>query len=190
LCAKGQVGFSKDYRTTDQLFILLTLIKHNKVKKKPLYCCFVDLKKAFDTMPCEVLWHVLAGFEVEGRFFQCLQIMYAKDTICINHPSKGVTPSFRCEQGVKQGCLLGPLLFGLYLDALERCLDGRECNAPALTDLHVWLLFFADGLAIMLKSKVGLQQHLNTFQQFYAERGLKMNVKKTKVMVFNFVDPC
>jgi hypothetical protein len=107
-------------------------------------------------MPHEVLWHVLAGLEVEGRFFRCLQIMYAKDTICINHPSEGVTSSFRCQQGVKQGCLLSPLLFGLYLDALERCLDGRKCNALALTDLHVWLLFFADGFALMSKSKVGL----------------------------------
>jgi len=42
LCAKGQAGFRKDYHTTDQLFILRTLIKQNKAKKKPLYFCFVD----------------------------------------------------------------------------------------------------------------------------------------------------
>ncbi len=56
LRAKGQAGFRKDYRTTNQLFILWTLIEQSKAKKKPLYCYFVDLKKAFDTMPCEVLW--------------------------------------------------------------------------------------------------------------------------------------
>jgi hypothetical protein len=55
LCAKGQAGFRKDYRTTNQLFILRTLIEDNKAKKKPFYCYFVDLKKAFDTMPHEVL---------------------------------------------------------------------------------------------------------------------------------------
>ncbi len=115
-------------------------------------------------MPREVLWQVLANFKVEGRFFRCLQTMYAKDTICINHPSKGVTSSFKCQQGVKQVCPLSPLLFGLYLDALERHLDGRECDAPALVDLHVWLLLFVDGLALMLESKVGLQQQLDTLQ--------------------------
>jgi hypothetical protein len=72
LCAKGQAGFCKDYRTTDQLFILRILIKQSKAKKKPLYCCFIDFKKAFDTMPREVLWQVLAGLGVEGRFLQCL----------------------------------------------------------------------------------------------------------------------
>jgi hypothetical protein len=82
--------------------------------------------------------------------------MYAKDTICINHPSEGVTFSFRCQQGVKQGCPFKPLLFGLCLDALEGHLDGKECDAPALADLHVWMLFFADDFALTLKSKVGL----------------------------------
>jgi hypothetical protein len=84
--------------------------------------------------------------------------MYAKDTVRINHPSEGVTSSFRCQQGVKQGCLLNPLLFGLYLDALEGHLDGRECNASAVADLHVWLLLFADDLVLMSESEVGLQQ--------------------------------
>jgi hypothetical protein len=46
LCVKGQVGFRKDYCTTDQLFILQTLIEQSKVDKKPFYCCFMDLKKA------------------------------------------------------------------------------------------------------------------------------------------------
>jgi hypothetical protein len=72
LCAKGQIGFCKDYRTIYQLFILRTLIEQNKVKKKPFYYYFVDFKKAFDTMLREVLWQVLASFRVERRFLQCL----------------------------------------------------------------------------------------------------------------------
>jgi hypothetical protein len=63
--------------------------------------------------------------------------MYAKNTIRINHPSEGVPSSFRCQQGVKQGFPLSPLLFGLYLDALEGRLDGREYDALALIDVHI-----------------------------------------------------
>ncbi len=90
-----------------------------------------------------MFWQVLAGLRVEGRFLQCLQTMYAKDTIRINHPSEGVTSSFRCQQGVKHGCRLNPLLFKLYLDALEGRLDSKECDASALADMHVWVLLFA-----------------------------------------------
>ncbi len=109
-------------------------------------------------MPLEVLWQVLVGLGVEGRFLQCLHVMYAKDTVRINHPSKGVTSSFRCQQGVKQGCLLSPLLFGLYLDALDRRLDDRECDAQALASVHVWLLLYTDDLVLTSKLEVGLQQ--------------------------------
>ncbi len=158
LRAKGQVGFHKDCCTTDQLFILGTLIEQSKAKKEPLYCCFVDLKKVFDIVSREVLWQVLVGLGVKGRFLQCLQAMYAKDTIRINHPSEGVTSSFKYQQGVKQGCPLSPLLFGLYLDALEGHLDGRKCDAPTLAHVHVWLLLFVDDLALTSESKVRLQQ--------------------------------
>jgi hypothetical protein len=116
----------------------------------------VDFKKAFDIVLCEMLWQVLAGLRVKGHFLWCLQTMYAKDTVRINHPSEGVTSSFRCQQNVKQGCPFNPLLFRLYLDALEGCLDDKKCNAPTLANVHIWLLLFADDFALTSKSKVRL----------------------------------
>ncbi len=180
LHAKGQAGFRKDYRTIDQLFILRTLIEQSKAKKKPFYCYSVDFKKAFDIVSREMLWQVLAGLGVERRFLQCLHAMYAKDTVHINHPSEGVTSSFRCQQGVKPGCPFSPLLFGLYLDALEGHLDGRGCDAPTLADVHVWLLLFANDLVLTSESKVGLQQQLDTLQQFCTKCGFIVNMEKNK----------
>ncbi len=101
---------------------------------------------------------MLAGLEVEGHFLRCLQAMYAKDVVHINHPNEGVTSNFRCQQGVKQGCPISPSLFRLYLDALEGRLDNKDCDALALANVHIWLLLFVDGLALTSKSKVGLQQ--------------------------------
>jgi hypothetical protein len=46
-------------------------VDSNKIKqgkKKPIYYYFVDYKKAFDTVPREVLWQMLVGFKVKGRF--------------------------------------------------------------------------------------------------------------------------
>ncbi len=116
----------------------------------------MDFKKAFDIVLCEVLWQVLVGLEVEGCFLRCLQAMYTKDIVRINHPSEGVTSNFRCQQGVKQGYPFKALLFGLHLDALEGRSDNRDCDALALADVHVWLLLFANDLTLTSESRVEL----------------------------------
>jgi hypothetical protein len=72
LCARGQVGFRKDFHTTDNLYILQTLIGQNTHRHRKVYCCFVDFHKAFDTVPCDMLWQVLAEMGIAGRFMQCL----------------------------------------------------------------------------------------------------------------------
>ena len=55
LRARGQAGFRKDHRTTDQTFVLRTLIESARSRKVPLYSCFVDFKKAYDTIPRDKL---------------------------------------------------------------------------------------------------------------------------------------
>jgi hypothetical protein len=75
----------------------------------------------------------------------------------------------RCETRLSSQPPTVWVIFG----CLKGCLDGRECDASALADLHVWLLFFTNDLALTLKSEVGLQQQLDMFQQFYAKRGLQ-----------------
>jgi hypothetical protein len=58
--ARGQAGFKKDFRTTDNIFVLQTLIESRASwKGKKLFTCFVDIRKAFDTIPRAKLWHVL-----------------------------------------------------------------------------------------------------------------------------------
>jgi hypothetical protein len=77
LCARGHAGFRKDFRTTDNLYILRMLIEQSIHKHKKVYCCFVDFRKAFDTVPRDLLWQVLDEMGIVGRFMQCLQSMYS-----------------------------------------------------------------------------------------------------------------
>jgi hypothetical protein len=77
LRAGGQVGFRKNFRTTDNLYILRTLIEHSTHKRKKVYCCFVNFHKAFDTVPRDLLWQVSAKMGIMGCFMQCLQSMYS-----------------------------------------------------------------------------------------------------------------
>jgi hypothetical protein len=100
-------------------------------------------------------------------------------------PTEGLSSTFPCTIGVKQGCPLNPLLFGLYIDALEShiaALAGDD--GPNLAVIAVKLLLYVDDLVLMSKSLWGLQKQLDELSAFCKERDLIMNVKKTKVVVF------
>jgi len=185
LRAKGQAGFRKDFRTIDNLFILHTLTKQARFQKKKLYTCFVDFKKTFYTVPRDLLWQVLEGLGINGRILECLRSMYHQDQACLHHPKEGLMPTFFCRIGVKQGCPFSLLLFGLFIDGLEKRLNALEGDTPPmLGQLVVRLLLYADDLALMSHIHAGLQKQLDVLQAFCCEHKLTMNVKKTKVVVF------
>ena len=77
---------SKDYRTTDNVFIMQALIANaRKVRKAKmiLYGCIVDFKKAFDSVPRQRLWEVLASLGVKGDILACIQSIYKQDEACV-----------------------------------------------------------------------------------------------------------
>jgi len=132
LRAKGQTGFRKDFRTTDNLFILHTLTEQARFQKKKLYTCFVDFKKAFDIVSRDLLWQVLEGLGISGRILECLRSMYRQGQACLHHPEEGLTLTFLCRIGVKQGCPLSRLLFGLFIDGLKKQLNALEGDTPPM----------------------------------------------------------
>ncbi len=83
--------------------------------------------------------------------------MYRQDQACLHHPEEGLTPTFLCRIKVKQGCPLSLLLFGLFIDGLEKRLNALEGDTPPmLGQLVVRLLLYADDLALMSHILAGL----------------------------------
>jgi hypothetical protein len=110
--------------------------------------------------------------------------MYSQDSIRVMHPIKGLSARFSCGIRVKQGCPLSPLLFGLYLDGLEKHLDALDGDSPPqLADIVIKLLLYADDLALMLETPQGLRKQIDVVSEFCVERQLVINVSKTKVVV-------
>ena len=156
--AKGQAGFRKDFRTTQ------TLVKQAKHAMRKLYCCFVDFKKAFDLVPRETLWRALERRGMKGKVLTSLQTMYAAEKACVL-TRDGPTDLFDCSIGVKQGCPASPLLFGLYLDELEKVLEASsDTDAPRIADILLAILLVADEIALFSYSVSGLQSNLTSLQ--------------------------
>lgn len=185
LRARGQAGFRKDHRTTDQVFVLRTLIERARADRQPLYACYVDFKKAYDTIPRDLLWLKLQRIGVHGRFLQAVQALYAEVPMGVQF-ADGMSPTFHSLLGVKQGCPLSPTLFGIFIDDFQAELERGSAafDLPSLAGVQTPALFYADDLALVSTTTAGLQAQLDLLQAYSSRWRLTVNVKKTKVVVY------
>ena len=180
--AKSQAGFRRGHRTTDHIYTLQTLFDKSKAKQSALYCCFVDFKKAFDLVPRDLLWQRLQETGVHGQMLEALKSLYVDVRACVATP-QGLTETFECGMGVKQGCPLSPLLFGLYIDRLEQVIQESSSCAPTLHGIPVPMLLYADDLLLMDTTAAGLQCQLDALQMFCQASELNVNLAKTQILV-------
>ena len=178
------LGFVPGNRTSDAHIIINNLI--NKICHKQnakLFSCFVDFKKAFDSVPRDILLNKLLKYGINGKFFNIIRNVYLGDKACVK--ASGVRgTSFDINIGVRQGCVLSPLLFNIFICDLAKTLMEQE-NAPEVGPMSINSLFWADDLVLFSKDEEGLQNMLNILERYCIENQLSVNTKKTKCMIFN-----
>lgn len=91
-----------------------------------------------------------------------------------------ITPPFTSALGVKQGCVLSPLLFNLFLRDLPEALSSEECKAPTLWNRPLSCLQFADDVVILSETAEGLQSSLKNLEIYCNHWNLEINSEKTK----------
>ena len=111
------------------MFILKTLIdKHLFKKSSCFYCLFVDFSKAFDTVNRDFLTYSLIKSGMHGKVLTLIREVYSKVTAAVR-TQEGLTELFDCTFGVRQGCMLSPILFIIFINELEKCLKNRNIEA-------------------------------------------------------------
>ena len=110
--------------------------------------------------------------------------MYS-NTKCAIKISENRTPFFPYKKGVRQGCILSPMLFNLYINEIPELFKNTLSDPLVLPNgTTINSLSYADDLVIFSKSKSGLQHCLNQLHEWCEKWLMEINPKKTKVMIF------
>lgn len=143
LFAEEQAGFRAGWSTTEQIFNLRIICERYLQHQQHLYHVFVDFKKAFDQEWHAALWATMRKYNISPDIVRVIQHLYDKATSAVLH--NGATRDwFRTTTGVRQGCLLSPIPFNIFLerimtDALEDqdgtiSIGGREITNLRFAD--------------------------------------------------------
>ena len=181
-----QLGFREGNRTSDAIITLYSLIRQYCHKNgRNIYSCFVDFKKAFDSIPRDLLLEKLLKLGVNGKFFNAVKSMYNNDFCCVRVGEK-ITNTFLANQGVKQGCILSPLLFNIFLSDLPKIFSSPDCQPVKLSNAQpVSCLIWADDVVLLSESNNGIQEMISKLAKYASINGLEINIEKTKAMIFN-----
>ena len=95
------------------------------------------------------------------------------------------TNFFGLTKGVRQGCPLSPDLFNMYVNDIFDLIDNSTEQDIVLNGRKINALMYADDLILLSDSKIGLQNQIDKMTNYCDKWKLELNIKKTKVMVFN-----
>ena len=169
------------------MFILTTLIdKYVKKLKSPLYVCFVDFKKAYDSVWRQALLYKLLRLNINGLFFNILKSMYGNNEMCVRVSNSHRSHFFTSNVGVRQGDAISPILFNLYVSDFQSYMYiGFDTDAPLLDTSFVNCLMYADGLVLISRSEVGLQGLIYKLGDYCNRWRMEVNTDKTKIIKFS-----
>ena len=168
----GLCGFRQGRSTTDQIF------EKSWEYGKDLFECFVNLEKVFDRVPRDKLWKVLREYGVSGQLLRAIKSFYCRLEVCVRVNGKQSKP-FHIGVGLRQGCVLSPLLFIVYMNWIDKFSQADEC--ATIENCKISCLLFADDLVLLSSIESGHQLALNSYADACNTAGMKISTAKTEV---------
>jgi hypothetical protein len=174
-----QAGFRSREEAVAQAGSLYEILTRRRASGLTTYVAFLDLAKAFDTVPHSALFVKLYAFGIRGRALSFLQSLYAQSLIRVQW---GADDSFPLGRGVRQGCPLSPLLFDVFIDDLLSSCTHGGVSVPGAPDTVPGLLFADDGV-LLAESADSLQSALDDAGRWATTWGMSFGISKCGTMV-------
>ena len=171
LCG-NQAGFKKGYSTLTH-----AIVSNETAKVIPhQYHAFLDLKKAYDSVPIKILLEKLEDRNIPGGILSLITSLFTecKTRVIVN---KKITKEINLSRGLMQGSILSPLLFNIFIDDLARKLTLLYPNDPL-----PHCLFFADDIKLNHPDPNHLQKMLFECSKWADENGMEFNEKKSAIL--------
>ena len=171
-----QYGFRPGRSTTDPIFIMKMLLEKSWEWGIDQYALFIDLEKAFDRIDRSKLWNILADnyYNIPHKLIRVIRSVYRDCTSVVK--TQGIeSATFPIETGVRQGDVLSPLLFIIFMD---------KCIRDVGIGIHgEETLMYADDVAVLLDSPGSLQEVANRWWEGMERNGMRINTRKDKTEI-------
>ena len=185
IICKEQIGYREGFSPAEHLFTLYACVKKQFFKNRKLYAAFVDYKLCFDSVSRTGLFHVLTNNGIDGKLFNAIKSIYRNVQACVKH-NDDLSQLFECPFSLRQGCLCSPKLFLIFVNELSIALNkqGKHGIQFSPGDECIFHLLFADDSLLISDTATGLQNQIDILDQQSNRLGLKVNLEKTKIIVF------
>ena len=174
-----QAGFRRNYSTMDNIYNLASIVHLKFSERKKVYAFFVDFKAAFDKVPRKYLFHKLRSLGVSEKIVRLIENIYRKTKSAV-WTGKEISDFFETISGVKQGCLLSPTLFTLYLNDLHDYLEG----GLFINENNIRILLYADDIVILADDWQVMQSMISKLESYCELWQMEVNLAKSEMMIF------
>ena len=110
--------------TSDAIFTLRQLQEKALEQQESIYMAFIDLTKAFDSVDRSLLWKIMLRLGIPPTFVNVCRSLHTNNYARVRYNGE-LTEPFSTRTGVRQGCILAPLLFNLVTAALTMLVDRK-----------------------------------------------------------------
>ena len=180
--SSNQFGFKSELGTDMPIYLLKEVIDRYKSLNGNVFMCFLDASKAFDRVNHNLLFVKLLKRGVPACIVRFIDFWYSNQTMYIKWAGVLSNP-FHTSNGVRQGGILSPFLFNLYVDdlsiALNNCKTGCVIGHTLINNV-----MYADDLVIFSPCENGLAELLSICEGFGVTHDILYNPTKSAILIF------